>query len=271
MSAGSYLISVILGVSILLISNIARADKIPRSPYIGPQYFFTTKMDPIDVALWPDLRIKADRPPVARFSLPRAYIFYVSRAADKSTKPLPQSVQARSVNIMLIYPEGIPYSHAIRDYNKKHRVSSWVAAGKLRPRLLIAKIRGVLGDAYNLSYLFPESKNTKVKRETYVGTYSGLKHYTTGGIIETFYGPETALIRKIRCGRSLAKTHPRFFCTYYVVLSNHLISEVDFVDFRVHGGVQFAEERVRAFKATICQYVRCDREPSRRDNVKRRN
>jgi hypothetical protein len=259
----------VLGVFILLSSDLALADKIPGTAYVGSQYFFTTKMDVVDISLWPDLRKKAERPPVAKVKIPRAYIFYISRKPGTNRDPVPSSVDAKSVNIMLTYPDGLPYSHAIRNYRKEFDVSSWAAGKALRMLSYIAQINGVLGDAYKLSYLSVGPYNLSATEQNFLGTYLGMKRFTTGGSAEIYYASKNALIRKFKCWNSPEKARPEFYCTYWTVLNKHLIASVKFVDFRVHGGIAFAEERIRVFKETICRYVSCDRQPSpRADAIK---
>lgn len=246
----------------------AFADRIPGTSRVGPQYYFTIEMDPIEVSLWSRLPKKPGMVPIARFSLPRAYIFFVEDQSSYNPDVLPRSLDANGIDVMVTYPDGLPYSLAIRDYKKKFHVSTWEAGRNFRMRLMTARILNVVGNAYKVSYLFPEPESRKYKRETYIGMYSGYKRYRVGTSFEVFYGPETALIRKIYCNNLLENANPLFYCTYYVVFHAHLITNIDFVDFRVNGGVPFAEDRVRVFMKALCPYVACDSFPSARDRAK---
>lgn len=261
MSAGSCLISVIIGVSILLISNTAPADKIPGTAYVGPQYYFTTEMDPIDLVFRSKPEQKVSTPPLERFRIPRAYIFFVPGKSRESGNKLPKKLSVNAVQIILTYPNGQPYSHTVRDYARTNGVSEATAAKKIRSRTMISRISVSKNNAYELSYLEPPRNEFAKKYEKPLGTYSGLARFKTGGSAEIYYASSDALVRKIQCWNSPEKALRNTYCKYYVVLNKRLVAWIDFVDFRVNGGIAFAEERIRVFKETICQYVRCDRKP----------
>ncbi len=53
------------------------------------------------------------------------------------------------------------------------------------------------------------------------------------------------------------KQHPEIYCTYNFPLNGQLQTEVKFIDFRLHGGRLFAEERVAAFKKWACPIFQC--------------
>lgn len=262
------LLAVAFGASVIFKTDWAFADRVPGTAYAGRQVHFTTQMDLIEFALWPDLGKKTIIPPVAKFRLPRAYIFNVRGETGENRYSLSSSINASGVGIMLTYPDGLPFSHAIREYRKKIRTSSSQAGRALRSVRMTAHLNSVLGNANKLPILSSGPETTRFKRDNYLGIYSGYRRYSMGTSLETFYGPETALIRKMICNDLLANALPRRFCTYYVVLNTHLIAFIKFVDFRVNGGVEFAEKRVRTFLATICPYVTCDHKSSRYNTMK---
>ena len=247
----------VAGILIILNSNICSADKIPGTAYAGSSYYYTMKMDLIKIEFGPSLGNDAIASPIVSFQLPRAYIFFVDYNEKNNENPLTSRVRAKSVNIMLTYPNGLPYSHSIYNYKKSFRVSVSNAAKALRPFRLVAQIRGVKGSSHELAYLSPESEKTKMKRETLLGSLFGLKRYIIGDSMEVYYGSKYSLIRKIQCHRTLDKAHRRHFCRYYVILNNHLIASIDFIDFRLNGGIAFAEERVDLFVSTICRFASC--------------
>jgi len=94
--------------------------------------------------------------------------------------------------------------------------------------------------------------------ETYLGEYEGLRRYTTGST-EYYYGDLGDELRKIRCMNAPEDANPVFYCEYYTVLNDRLLATVNFVDFRAHGGVEFARERMRILRRTVCPYFECDR------------
>lgn len=46
-----------------------------------------------------------------------------------------------------------------------------------------------------------------------------------------------------------------FFCTYYFDAADFVTGEAHFMDFRLHGGRKFANERLRFARSTVCRYL----------------
>lgn len=238
-------------------SVVAQATNIPGMGDIPNGFYFTTDMDPVRITMPSDKNFLGGQ--IVRFALPRAYIYLTNRHSEKQYRRLPSEIEADTIYIVLTYPEGLPYSIALdqltersTDLGEKTKSGLMSPAEQLRPVRMKASISVVNRSKYDSMVFSPRPY------ERYVGDYSKLKRHESLGSNEVYFGKPGDLIRKIRCPLVPEKANPVFFCDYYTVLSTHLIAQVTFVDFRANGGLGFAEERVRAFKATICSYLQCD-------------
>jgi hypothetical protein len=245
--------------ALVLPASPALATYIPGLGDIPNGYYYTRDMDPVKVTLLSNPRDKATSRQLAEFEMPRAYIYLSSFHSEKDFPTLPSHIETNKIYIALTYPDGLPYSVALHQVEKRI-ASEWrqgnlrqaPAAKQLRPLLMTAEIMGSVPNAYDSAIFHPRSY------QHYLGGYETLRRYSTLGISELYFGKPDDLIRKIRCPRSLDQANPKHLCEYYIVLSSNVVAKVAFVDFRVHGGLAFAEERIRAFKAVICRYIPCD-------------
>jgi hypothetical protein len=97
------------------------------------------------------------------------------------------------------------------------------------------------------------------RRGDEIGSYEGFKVYKPKPGSYHYYvdnGPDE--IREIQCSGTLAQSRPQFYCYYRFPLNDHLFAELEFIDFRLHGGREFARQRIRAFKDKFCSYLHCD-------------
>ena len=70
--------------------------------------------------------------------------------------------------------------------------------------------------------------------------------------------PDNPSLRTIRCRRDLERSHPSFFCNYEIILSPDVRATASFIDFRMHGGRDFANERIANIREVLCGFVTCD-------------
>ncbi|RVU38745.1 hypothetical protein EOI86_05595 [Hwanghaeella grinnelliae] len=254
----TFLVSQLALAVLLVSSSVSQATRIPGMGDIPNGFFFTTEMDLIKITM-PMPRGETEAAPLAVFNLPRAYIYLTSHHSEKQVVELPSEIEADTIFIVLTYPAGEPYSVALARLNE-----SFVAArrnGNTDLKSPSTQLRSVLTEgaistskpvAYDSAIFHPRDY------EPYIGDYGTLKRHDTLGTSEVYFGKPGDLIRKIRCYRTPENAKPNFFCDYYTVLSSHVMAKVSFVDFRVNGGIRFAEERVRAFKQTVCRHMQCD-------------
>lgn len=256
-------LAVAFGTTMLLASGPAPATRIPGMGDIPNGFYFTKKMDPIRVTLRHTAGGEMISEPLATFEIPRAYIFLSSLHSEKDFPDLPPEIVTDSIFIAMTYPDGIPYSLALDDRREgaradleREKASYKGHAHRFRFVLMESQISGSVPNAYDSPTFRP------YKYEHYIDDYRDahgtLKHYSTIGVSGVYLGEPGDLIRRVRCPRDIEHTNPVFFCQYHTVLSSHVVAKVTFVDFRVNGGLEFAEERIRAFKAAVCRYIDCD-------------
>jgi hypothetical protein len=105
-------------------------------------------------------------------------------------------------------------------------------------------------------------KMISVKPVNRIGDFEGFEVYREGNSSWTDYVEIRATdgIQHVRCVAPPEKTHPENFCNANIVINDRLVAEVQFVDFRMHGGRRFLQERIRAFKKHICPILKCSSE-----------
>ena len=62
---------------------------------------------------------------------------------------------------------------------------------------------------------------------------------------------------QINCSR---QAHPVWFCTYEIDISDGVFAIASFLDFRMHGGRAYANERARVVREVVCRFT--EREPA---------
>lgn len=73
-----------------------------------------------------------------------------------------------------------------------------------------------------------------------------------GASIELYSPNNTEEFFAARCSEP---TNPDFWCTYEFEVCDHISADASFMDLRLHGGVRYANERVRYLKATIRSWI----------------
>lgn len=278
-------------VAIVTATLSAKADDIPGIGS-GPYYYFSTDLNPVEVSfarLWYDesgkYRVGRIDPvteefiagaPVQTVILPRAYInafepYTRNRRSQERpeliVEELPDRIAGDHLRLSMTYPDGQPYSLAVERWRKRAPipltgpakgigVDDWRDRGRLRALLIIAHVWvSDIVDARQFVVLDPK-RSVAARRK--VGTYEGFEQYKGLGIGNNYYDSSDDEIRLVQCGRPIDRTRPSFFCRYWVPLNSRLLVELAFLDFRVHGGREFARERIRVFKETMCPVFNCD-------------
>ena len=250
---------VVLALALLGHPGEAAADKIPGMGS-ARYYYFTEKMDPIRVTF---STMRYDEPvpkPLTTIEIPRAYIYFTPHYGQDEYETLPEEIKVSQLGILLTYPDGLPYSAAIRKYRIAHGGSPGLAGKKLRQVLIKAQIHATAKRTNNLSYLRPrDEREPGFKSVGDLGVYEGMRRFSHAGSGEVYFGDADDEIPRIECRRAPEDAHARFFCTHYTVLNDRLIAKVQFVDFRANGGIEFVRERMRAFKRIVCPIFECGR------------
>jgi hypothetical protein len=118
----------------------------------------------------------------------------------------------------------------------------------------------------DVSLIHPSKNLAEVERfihgaepKNKIGTYDGFDvHKNSYSERTTFIDASAADgIQTAFCVSATNNTRPEFFCSAIFRLNENVYVELDFIDFRVHGGRRFLQERVRAFKKYVCPILKC--------------
>ena len=258
----------LFAVVILLLasSKPTLADRVPGTSYFGPGYYFSTEMDLITVSFWSAKALRAGiepgMQPLVRIKIPRGFIFYADVYPQKQPRKIPREIDVRRIGVMLVYPDGRPYSIAYRDFDRGSLPAGSNLEKELRTVRFSAIVSGMYkGDKNRQLYEYrrsPFDENGKLKNyHEYIGRKYGLDAYKWGGKrgrIIKYYSVKEDSFSRIECNIS---NKPRSYCTYYMEIAGQFLIDAHFIDFRFHGGREFANERVRAFKRALCPYLGC--------------
>lgn len=236
----------------------------------APFYYYSTDLSPIDISFGRDRPGSIEIDPwedKLTITLPRAYIVYANGYSSKARKgptykTLPQRLRTNHVQLLLTYPDGKPYSITqSKSGVEKPDPTAWgmgkdIATWPPRRQSRAAAIKADI----HLSNTDMRKKFGPNRYQTYLGERDGFRRFSGlgGGSMEYLYDDGPDDIRRVACTRELEKSNPVFFCTYTIVLNKNLWAELQFIDFRLHGGRPFARERIRVFKKAICPIVQCD-------------
>jgi hypothetical protein len=283
-------------VELLAFCPAALADAVPHH-MSGPYVYYSTDMSLVEVWLgqvWyrtdDEFGIGAIDPkttkfipgePVARVKIPRAYINVADPYSSNASHPalrynvLPERIFSPQLTLSMTYPEELPYSVVYETWPKHKPDFSMPRMGigvaglqgvekQTRAMLIVATIRAVASDA--------RAPDRPFKPDQFMpraGDYEGFSFHTNLPTNWQFYfddGPDE--IRRISCTASVEKSKPDFFCQYNVPLNSRLYAELTFLDFRFHGGREFARERIRAFKKFACPIFQCDEKALRAAEIR---
>ena len=111
-----------------------------------------------------------------------------------------------------------------------------------------------------LGYTVPPASQALLKRyesSQYVdrGSFEGLIVTRLGSIGASIdlYSPNNT--EEFFAARCFEPTRPNYWCTYEFEVCDHISASASFMDLRLHGGLRYANERVRYLKATIRSWI----------------
>lgn len=211
------------------------------------------------MAASPDRHLSYDPSPVTvRFQyrdgtrdlqIPRKYIVFASGGFSSLDGPIPDLIETTAIKIVFTYPDGEAWTVATRDYMREHGVSAHQAAVDMRQQMNIVQLRAT-NNFFNMDI---------VRQDYYVKTTEGkigelgiLEYMVGGGSQTLFLGSEEQEFLRVRCH------NPRnhwWFCKYDARLTDKLVFSADLIDFRIFGGVDFANERIRMIKRKLCSFT----------------
>jgi hypothetical protein len=205
-------------------------------------YFDYFSRDPIPVHV--EFSHAATQTTLAKLVAPRSYIVTAPNVRRQGRNPLPDSITTDSITIAFTDPNGQSWNDSVSDHAEKMGLSLEAAAGQLRPQQYIVRLSGVAN---------PNRRNAQhasiASLERQPDRNEGLIHYKSE-THDVYAGTPDDGFERIQCQ---AQMHPNFFCTYTFEISNKLVAEASFLDFRLHGGKSYANERVKFAYDVICK------------------
>ena len=249
----------------------------------------------------PDTNVFTEEKSLLTTNISRAYL---NRCAHYTSSPLddlerkfqvdvlPDQVFCDKVEINQMYPNGEPYTIA-RDVRvdqweerKPKPITPYFGKGfddiiKQNPRAFDDQFRFlrmdvelspmVVGHSRNVQFLKLDWNNEVTKKyDTLYGEYDGFYAVSHDQRSPTDYFDDNAAddIQQIICTAPLEQTNPGYFCEYYFPINAQIRARMAFIDFRLHGGREFARERIRSFKKTMCPIFHCDEQALRAAEVR---
>jgi hypothetical protein len=289
----------------LHVSAGSNADTVPHLMR-GSYVYYSTDMSPVEVWLgqvWyrtedefgigmidSDTTVFIPQNPVVRAKLPRAYINMAEPYSQTATHSaarldvLPDRILTPAITLTMTYPEGLPYSVVYETWpeHKPDFSNPALGTGVAQWQGIEEQTRAILTKATPPSQeLEPPAipGRFNVREHEYVFKTDGFTQEAGGyegfslhlGLPTNWQyclddGPDE--IRRISCTASVAKSRPNFFCQYDVPINSRLYAELTFLDFRFHGGSEFARERIRAFKKFACPIFQCDERALKAADIK---
>ena len=246
-------IALVLGGSMLP----ARADKVPALGRPWDSYYFSRDMGPVTVhfvrnegSLTPETARR--QPVIATASIPRAYIYFASPFRQPDYPILPDEIWVSQLKIILVDQQGEAYS-VVWNRLRAEGVLQYDANSQLRPLLAKVQLNATIRE-FTTTYTSYEAAAPRIE-----STMDGVEEYRYGSSGPYFFRiPENPSLRIINCYHDLERTHPSHFCSYGIRLSKDFYAEASFVDFRHHGGADFANERIANIREVLCGFLTCD-------------
>ena len=205
-------------------------------------------LDPTPLQI--DLTTKDAPQASVKLRMPRSFVRFANNYSSRQG-PLPQHFASDHIAIRFV-GDGEAWSVA------------FARVGTLDPEKLRAEEYGVA--------LYPvRSPRRRTEREAswaqgghvrQPAAYDGLVQYS--GANEVFLGDASDLFEQISCSR---QAHPSWFCTYEIDITDGVFAVASFLDFRMHGGRAYANQRARAVREVVCRFTDCETEQARRNRI----
>jgi hypothetical protein len=279
----------------------AFADSVPGS-FNGSWVFYSTDMRPVEVSfasifaddatstyktghLDPKTKLFVEGAPIASVVIPRSYITSFEPYANAKTwhpdfqvKILPDKIIGQNLVVTMAYPNGLPYSVVYETWPKEkpnmNSPSVGVGASELmskndqiRALFVQATISAMPFEDARTSQLFDPKFNIGAGKK--IENSEGFENYLLlPSSWESYFDNGSDEIRKIDCLSPVKDAQPDQFCEYSFPINSKLIGKLVFIDFRLHGGRNFARERIRMFKKVMCPIFHCDGKALRAADVK---
>jgi hypothetical protein len=240
-----------------------KAISIPGTAYAGDQYFYTQETEPIIVNFVSgskgSLRVETavKEPVIARGAISEAYVFSAPPYDRSYAGRIPPEIWTSRLGLMLTVPRGEPYSVSVARLSAQKHVNAEQAGRELRHSNVTVHVYPSLPGGATVD---PPRTGTSQDMGPRLGeTADGLEIYgfNANGPL-AFLDPGNPAVRKIICLLNVERSRPEHYCSYEIVLADNLLAEASFVDFRLHGGRDFARQRIAEVRAKLCEFFACD-------------
>jgi hypothetical protein len=216
--------------------------------YDSPLYFYSTDMSLVEVKL-SHMTEKSETEYVT-LRIPRAYILYASRYRPADYSTVPDAIHTNHLTLLLTYPNGKPLSVVAKELDAQRSAGTRSSICDLREQQYVAELSFV---SPGITWSSIRESIFRINLDSPLGEYEGLKYYDRSGRQFVFFGdPADESFLWVQCYH---ESKPVFFCKAGIPITTGLLAQVDFVDFRFHGGVQFLKDRVRVLRQTVCTFV----------------
>ena len=242
--------NIIISMAALLALTATRvsADSLfPRAGELWPNdylHFFSEDMHPVQVTLRRDMF--TDDGEQITISLPRAWITFASGYNPLHLDRLPDVIQTTYLTIALADPIGTALSIRSREIAQEQHISLGDAVKRLRAERYTVDIGYVPGriSVEDQQFNTTHSRDDIVERD-------GLNYDPKWGNYVGQIGSD--LFYFIRCQYN---ARPDTFCYYSVRAGENVDLRVAFLDFRFHGGRDYANQRISRLLASVCAQIK---------------
>jgi len=203
--------------------------------------FYSTDMTPITVVL--HSLNEQERSLRTILHVPRAAIVYASNYHPSQSQPqLPDMIDTDHIQIAVTFPDGKPLSVRGHQLGAEQHVDDFTAIKSLRSQEYVA-------DIY---YAYPDWERIMLERKKdyqIVDRYKGLPH-----ALGDYYLGQSG-VDQFALSYCFTELRPEYFCRTELRIGPSLVGNVSFLDFRLHGGRTFLNDRAKKIREIVCGYA----------------
>ncbi len=218
----------------------------PPNVAIPAYSYYSREMDKININISTcdfDSSSKCQQKIFATFNMPRGYVLGALPYRRRSYCRLPKETFVRRIILAISTKDGGPLSRSKHRYvtntESRYDVNKITIFASRRTREEMAKAFSKAGLDSN------KFDNYKYGLKSFQDRY--------------YYGDAGAGIQRIDCPAPSKKAFKGDYCTYSATLLDGLGMQVDFVDFRLNGGLDFARKRMTFIKSILCRHLDCSK------------
>lgn len=224
-------------------ATAVRADDVPG---IGDweHYRFSLDETPITVVFVHE----SGRRDFPVLTIPRSYIYFENGARPTTEGPLGDHIETDGLGVALADPDGEAWSTAVETYSVQHQLSRDSAAKQMRSRSYTVRLSPNTNPRFADAAASSAARNRTLTRIA----SDGLKEYVGRSSSNTYYVGDSG--DEFITTRCFNPTDPEFFCEYTFLITSGIVGRADFSDFRLNGGRDYANRRVRLTRQAICRF-----------------